>query len=95
MKPYRPWNRNVNEPDDEPFIVKVVAWIVLTLIIWSLVLLTFMAIDKQAMIDEAYNKGQCDMRLHILKANKDILKENEAYIKHMDDIIDREYRRIR
>lgn len=92
MKPYRPWHRNVNEPDDEPLIVKVVAWIVLALIIWSLVLFTFMAIDKQAMIDDAYYKGQRDMRQAIYEANMDILRGHEQYIKQIDALIEKEYR---
>lgn len=79
----------------EPLIVKVISWVIVTLLIWTIVILTFMAIDKQAMIDEAYDKGQREMRLHILNANKDIIKENDAYIKHMDDIIEKEYRRKR
>lgn len=94
MKPYRPWHTNMYEPK-EPLIVKVISWVIVTLLIWTIVILTFMAIDKQAMIDEAYDKGQREMRLHILNANKDIIKENDAYIKHMDDIIEKEYRRKR
>lgn len=91
-KPYGPWHRLARQPRTEPRSVQILVWGIITLIVGLLIVMTVEAIDKQMQIDEAYNAGKRDMRMHILNANKDILKGHERYIKEMDAIIEREYR---
>ena len=92
LKPYRAWHVNMHEPKREPRIVTIFSWVVLSIMMWMLAWFVVTAIEKQAKIDEAYHHGRRDMRLQILKANQDIVKGNEAYIKQMDDLIAKEYR---
>lgn len=47
----------------------------------------------QGVLDRRYNQGAYEMRLAILAANHDIVAGNEAYIRQMDERIDRVYRR--
>lgn len=53
----------------------------------------FEAIDRTQMaVEDSYQRGRRDMRGQILRANQDILKGQELYIRQMDALIKKEYR---
>lgn len=96
MKDYKaPWVRKWQPEDyynNVSFRQEATSVFFAVCLICAMIVMLIESIDKEAAIEEARNMGRMEARAAILKANQDLLKGNEHYVKQMDKLIAKEYR---
>jgi hypothetical protein len=97
MKDYKsPWERLQEMPVEEMEPVsrrlEMVSGILTVFLIIAMTYCFVEAIDKEAALEEARAAGRAEARAAMLKANQDILKGQELYVKQLDALIAKEYR---